>query len=83
MERSCSMNAYRPLVEDGWGLFPEDFRVKAPKGFNRGKCELLLNESFTMPGHKPEHASSLLIRPRGSQIANHQRPGPMAMQMTI
>jgi hypothetical protein len=23
--------AYRPLMEDGRGLFPEDFRVKAPR----------------------------------------------------
>ena len=26
--------AYRPLIEDGRGNFPEDFRVKAPRGFN-------------------------------------------------
>jgi hypothetical protein len=26
--------AYRPLIEDGRGIFPEDFRVKAPRGFN-------------------------------------------------
>ena len=26
--------AYQPLIEDGRGLFPEDFRVKAPRGFN-------------------------------------------------
>ena len=26
--------AYRPFIEDGHGIFPEDFRVKAPKGFN-------------------------------------------------
>ena len=26
--------AYRPLIEDGRGILPEDFRVKAPKGFN-------------------------------------------------
>jgi hypothetical protein len=26
--------AYRPVIEDGRGIFPEDFRVKAPRGFN-------------------------------------------------
>ena len=26
--------AYRPLMEDGRGLFPEEFRLKAPRGFN-------------------------------------------------
>ena len=26
--------AYRPLIEDGRGILTEDFRVKAPKGFN-------------------------------------------------
>ena len=24
--------AYRPVIEDGWGIFPEDLRVKAPRG---------------------------------------------------
>ena len=24
--------AYRPVIEDGRGLFPEDLRVKAPRG---------------------------------------------------
>jgi hypothetical protein len=27
-------DAYRPVIEDGRGIFPEDFRVKAPRGFN-------------------------------------------------
>ena len=26
--------AYQPIIADGRGIFPEDFRVKAPKGFN-------------------------------------------------
>ena len=26
--------AYRPAIEDGRGIFPEDFRLKAPRGFN-------------------------------------------------
>jgi hypothetical protein len=24
--------AYRPIIDDGRGLFPEDLRVKAPRG---------------------------------------------------
>jgi hypothetical protein len=24
--------AYRPIIEDGRGIFPEDLRVKAPRG---------------------------------------------------
>jgi len=24
--------AYRPVIEDGGGIFPEDLRVKAPRG---------------------------------------------------
>jgi len=24
--------AYRPVIEDGRGIFPEDLRVKAPRG---------------------------------------------------
>jgi hypothetical protein len=27
-------DAYQPVMEDGRGIFPEDFRVKAPRGFN-------------------------------------------------
>jgi hypothetical protein len=27
--------AYRPLIEDGRGIFPEDFRVKAPSRVQR------------------------------------------------
>jgi hypothetical protein len=26
--------AYQPIIEDGRGIFPEDFRLKAPRGFN-------------------------------------------------
>ena len=33
--------AYQPAIEDGRGIFPEDFRVKAPKGFNDAVRELL------------------------------------------
>ena len=25
--------AFQPIIEDGRGIFPEDFRVKAPLGF--------------------------------------------------
>ena len=27
-----SDEAYRPIIEDGRGIFPEDLRVKAPRG---------------------------------------------------
>ena len=27
--------AYQPIIEDGRGLFPEDVRVKAPRGMRR------------------------------------------------
>jgi hypothetical protein len=27
--------AYQPVIEDGRGVFPEDFRVKAPQGFKQ------------------------------------------------
>jgi hypothetical protein len=30
----AQQEAYRPVIEDGRGIFPEDFRVKAPRGFN-------------------------------------------------
>ena len=36
IERSYMSNvqreAYRPVIEDGRGIFPEDLRVKAPRG---------------------------------------------------
>ena len=25
---------YQPIIDDGRGIFPRDFRVKAPRGFN-------------------------------------------------
>ena len=28
------LEAYQPVIDDGRGIFPEDFRVKAPLGFN-------------------------------------------------
>ncbi|MGC1180112.1 MAG: hypothetical protein WA884_14125 [Methyloceanibacter sp.] len=27
--------AYRPVIEDGRGIFPEDLRVKAPRGMRQ------------------------------------------------
>jgi len=26
--------AYQPIIEDGRGIFPEDFRIRAPLGLN-------------------------------------------------
>jgi hypothetical protein len=34
MEVRDMHEAYQPAIDDGRGIFPEDFRVKAPKGFN-------------------------------------------------
>jgi hypothetical protein len=31
--------AYRPIIEDGRGKFPEDFRVKAPRGMRQAIAE--------------------------------------------
>jgi hypothetical protein len=28
------IEAYQPVIDDGRGIFPEDFWVKAPLGFN-------------------------------------------------
>jgi hypothetical protein len=30
--RDIQHEAYRPIIDDGRGLFPEDLRVKAPRG---------------------------------------------------
>jgi hypothetical protein len=31
--------AYRPVIEDGRGIFPEDVRVKAPRGSRKAIAE--------------------------------------------
>ena len=31
--------AYRPVIEDGRGIFPEDLRVKAPRGARQAIAE--------------------------------------------
>jgi hypothetical protein len=31
--------AYRPIIEDGRGIFPEDVRVKAPRGARQAIAE--------------------------------------------
>ena len=61
--------AYRPLIEDGRGIFPEDFRVKAPKGFNDAVlAEVLLQpvghtEDAAVQAHVlPEHDDALVLR---------------------
>ena len=36
--------AYRPLIEDGRGIFPEDFRLRRREG-SATRCALLLNGS--------------------------------------
>jgi hypothetical protein len=34
MEIRYMYDAYQPIIAGGRGIFPEDFRVKAPLGFN-------------------------------------------------
>lgn len=50
--------AYRPLVEDGRGIFPEDFRVKAPKGFNDAVRAAAQRQHMT----RAEYARRALLR---------------------
>jgi hypothetical protein len=50
--------AYRPLVEDGRGIFPEDFRVKAPKGFNDAVRAAARQQHMT----RAEYARRALLR---------------------
>jgi hypothetical protein len=50
--------AYRPLVEDGRGIFPEDFRVKAPRGFNDAVRAAARQQHMT----RAEYARRALLR---------------------
>jgi hypothetical protein len=50
--------AYRPLIEDGRGIFPEDFRVKAPKGFNDAVRAAARQQHMT----RAEYARRALLR---------------------
>jgi hypothetical protein len=50
--------AYRPLIEDGRGIFPADFRVKAPKGFNDAVRAAAQRQHMT----RAEYARRALLR---------------------
>ena len=39
--------AYQPVVDDGRGISPEDFRVKAPLGFNDAEWSSVPDENKT------------------------------------
>ncbi len=50
--------AYRPLIEDGRGIFPESFRVKAPRGFNDAVRAAAQRQHMT----RAEYARRALLR---------------------
>ena len=50
--------AYRPLIKDGRGNFPEDFRVKAPRGFNDAVRAAARQQHMT----RAEYARRALLR---------------------
>jgi len=51
-------DAYQPLIEDGRGIFPEDFRVKAPRGFNDAVRAAAQRQHMT----RAEYARRALLR---------------------
>ena len=50
--------AYRPLMEDGRGLFPKEFRLKAPRGFNDAVRAAAQRQHMT----RAEYARRALLR---------------------
>ena len=50
--------AYCPPIEDGRGIFPEDFRVKAPRGFNDAVRAAAQRQHMT----RAEYARRALLR---------------------
>jgi hypothetical protein len=50
--------AYRPAIEDGRGIFPEDFRLKAPLGFNDAVRAAARRQLMT----RAEYARRALLR---------------------
>ena len=50
--------AYRPLINDGRGIFPEDFRVKALPGFNDAIRAAAQRQHMT----RAEYARRALLR---------------------
>ena len=52
------LEAYRPISGDGRGIFPEDFRVKAPRGFNDAVKAAAKRQHMT----RAEYARRALLR---------------------
>ena len=50
--------AYQPVIDDGRGVFPEDFRVKAPLGFNSAVRAAAERQHMT----RAEYARRALLR---------------------
>ena len=50
--------AYQPISDDGRGIFPEDFRVKAPLGFNAAVRAAAQRQHTT----RAEYARRALLR---------------------
>jgi hypothetical protein len=50
--------AYQPIIEDSRGIFPEDFRLKAPRGFNEAVRAAALQQHMT----RAEYARQALLR---------------------
>lgn len=50
--------AYQPVIDDGRGIFPEDFRVKAPLGFNEAVRAAAQQQHMT----RAEYARRALLR---------------------
>ena len=50
--------AYRPAIEDGRGIFPEDFRLKAPRGSNDAVRAAAQRQHMT----RAEYARRALLR---------------------
>ena len=50
--------AYQPVIDDGRGIFPEDFRVKAPLGFNEAVRAAARQQHMT----RAEYARRALLR---------------------
>ena len=53
--------AYRPIIEDGRGIFPEEFRLKAPRGFNDAVKLAAERQHMT----RAEYARQALLRSIG------------------
>jgi hypothetical protein len=51
-------DSYKPVIEDGRGIFPEDFRIKAPLGLNEAVRAAAQCQHMT----RAEYARRALLR---------------------